>query len=141
MDSSDVRLEEGENLLCIQGLNVSLSSSDFYFDMGISASLSLPEVSDSLKITFDREAGFYDSLLTSYCQTDETGYNIVYTLDGSNPQTSASAEFKRLHLPQFQLTLKALPEGQKHRSSSCGPPWRQDGFCTIQTGDKVIHFS
>ena len=63
LDSSDVHLEEGENLLCIQGLNVALNSTDFYFDMGISASLSLPEVSDSLKITFDHEAGFYNESL------------------------------------------------------------------------------
>ncbi len=91
LDSSDVHLEEGENLLCIQGLNVSLSSSDFYFDMGISASLSLPEVSDSLKITFDREAGFYNNPFTLALQSDAAGYNILYTLDGSNPQTSASA--------------------------------------------------
>jgi len=90
LDSSDVHLEEGENLLCIQGLNVALNSSDFYFDMGISASLSLPEVSDSLEITFDREAGFYDNPFTLVLQTDVAGYNIVYTIDGSNPQTSAS---------------------------------------------------
>ena len=38
LDSSDVHLEEGENLICVQGLNVALNSSDFYFDMGISAS-------------------------------------------------------------------------------------------------------
>jgi hypothetical protein len=91
LDSSDVHLEEGENLLCIQGLNVSLNSSDFYFDMGISASLLLPEVSDSLRITFDSEAGFYDDPFTLVLQTDAAGYNIVYTLDGSNPQTSATA--------------------------------------------------
>lgn len=91
LDSSDVHLEEGENLLCIQGLNVSLNSSDFYFDMGISASLSLPEVSDSLKITFDHEAGFYDDSFTLALQAGAAGYNIVYTLDGSNPQTSVSA--------------------------------------------------
>ncbi len=91
LKSSDVRLEEGENLLCIQGLNLALNSTDFYFDMGISASLSLPEVSESLKITFDREAGFYSDPFTLLLQTDADGHNIVYTLDGSNPQTSATA--------------------------------------------------
>ncbi len=91
LDSSDVHLEEGENLLCIQGLNVTLNSSDFYFDMGISASLSLPEVSDSLEITFDHEAGFYDGPFALVLKTDASGHKIVYTLDGSNPQTSASA--------------------------------------------------
>jgi hypothetical protein len=91
LDSSDVHLEEGENLLCIQGLNVALNSSDFYFDMGISASLSLPEVPDSLTITFDREAGFYSDPFMLVLQSDAAGHDIVYTLDGSNPQTSATA--------------------------------------------------
>ena len=91
LDSYDVHLEEGENLLCVQGLNVALNSTDFYFDIGISASLSLPEVPDSLEITFDHDAGFYRDPFTLELQTDAAGHNIVYTLDGSNPQTSATA--------------------------------------------------
>ncbi len=91
LDSADVNLIEGENLLCIQGLNVTLNSSDFYFDMGISASLSLPEVSDSLRINFSSEAGFYDAPFELLIETETAGYGIVYTLDGSNPQTSATA--------------------------------------------------
>jgi len=91
LEPSAVHLEEGENLLCIQALNVSLNSSDFYFDMGISASLSMSEVSDSLKIAFDHEAGFYDNPFTLGLQAGAAGCNIVYTLDGSNPQTSATA--------------------------------------------------
>lgn len=91
LSSEDVNLIEGENLLCIQGFNVTLNSSDFYFDMGISASLELPEVSDSLKINFDSEAGFYDAPFDLLIETETPGYGIVYTLDGSNPQTSATA--------------------------------------------------
>lgn len=91
LDSADVHLSEGENLLCIQGLNVTLNSSDFYFDMGITASLALPEVSDSLKIGFDREAGFYDAPFELLIETEAAGYGIVYTIDGSNPQTSGTS--------------------------------------------------
>lgn len=90
LDSADVQLVEGENLLCVQGLNNTLGSSDFYFDMSISASLSLPEVADSLKVLFDHEAGFYDTAFNLALRTDKPGYNIIYTLDGSNPQTSTS---------------------------------------------------
>jgi hypothetical protein len=90
LDFADVNLAEGENLLCIQGFNVSLGSSDFYFDMRISASLAMPEVADSLKISFDHEAGFYDNPFNLVLTTEETEYNLVYTLDGSNPQTSSS---------------------------------------------------
>jgi|WetSurMetagenome_2_1015567.scaffolds.fasta_scaffold03059_2 hypothetical protein len=91
VDSANVPLVEGENLLCIQGLNVSLSSSDFYFDMGIKSDLSLPEVSDSLKIEFDHEAGFYNDPFALKMTSGNDGYKIVYTLDGSNPQTSSTA--------------------------------------------------
>lgn len=58
LDSSDVQLVEGTNLLCIQAFNVSLNSSDFYFDMAVNASLSLPEVPETLPLNFDHEAGF-----------------------------------------------------------------------------------
>src|SRR5512133_37799 len=77
LDSADVNLIEGENLLCIQGLNVTLNSSDFYFDMGISASLALPEVPDSLKINFSSEAGFYDAPFELRIETEASGYGIV----------------------------------------------------------------
>lgn len=91
LDSASVPLVEGTNLLCIQALNVTLSSSDFYLDLGISASLALPEVPDTLSLTFDHDAGFYDAAFDLALATDETGYDIVYTIDGSNPQTSATA--------------------------------------------------
>jgi hypothetical protein len=90
LDSADVPLVEGTNLLCIQGFNVSLTSSDFYFDLGISASLSLPEVPDTLSLIFDHDAGFYDTAFDLAITTGESGYDIVYTTDGSNPQTSAT---------------------------------------------------
>jgi len=91
LDSSKVHLVEGENTLCIQGLNVGLTSSDFYFDISLSASLSLPEVPDSYGISFDHAAGYYDGPFDLVITADASGYNLVYTLDGSNPQTSPAA--------------------------------------------------
>jgi hypothetical protein len=91
VDSTVVPLVEGTNLICIQAFNVSLGSSDFYFDMGITASLSLPEVPDTLSLVFDHEAGFYDSPFDLMISSGETGYDIIYTIDGTNPQTSATA--------------------------------------------------
>ena len=90
LDSSAVPLVEGENLLCIQVLNVTLASSDIYFDMGISASLVLSEVSDTLKVIFDHPAGFYYTPFSLQMEPEAAGYDIFYTLDGSNPQTSAT---------------------------------------------------
>jgi len=91
LDSTQVPLVEGTNLICIQALNVSLSSSDFYFDLGITAALSMPEVSDTLLPGFDHEAGFYDAPFDLVISSDEPGYEIIYTIDGSNPQTSSTA--------------------------------------------------
>ena len=91
LDSTDVPLVEGTNLICIQAFNVSLNSSDFYFDLGITAALSLPEVPDGLSLNFGRESGFCDSPYDLTIVPGETGYDLVYTIDGSNPQTSSTA--------------------------------------------------
>jgi hypothetical protein len=91
IDSASVPLTEGTNLLCVQAFNVSLASSDFYFDMAVNASLSIPEVADTIPLIFDHEAGFYDAPFDLFVAPGETGYDLVYTLDGSNPQTSSTA--------------------------------------------------
>jgi len=107
--------------------------------MGISASLSLPEVSDSLEITFDREAGFYDNPFTLVLQTDVAGYNIIYTLDGSNPQTSASVLQGGTYA---SITVDPEKHGRAgrntgfHRASLIGGGWIR----TVETSDKIIHF-
>lgn len=91
LDSADVPLNEGSNLLCIQAFNVSLASSDFYFDLAVNASLSMPEVADSLPVIFDHESGFYDAPFDLFVGAGAMGYDLVYTIDGSNPQTSSTA--------------------------------------------------
>ena len=91
LDSSEVHLNEGTNLICIQAFNVTLNSSDFYLDLGISAALSLPEVPETLPLNFDHEAGFCESPFDLVVSSGEPGYDIVYTIDGSNPQTSSTA--------------------------------------------------
>ena len=91
IDSTDVPLVEGTNLICIQAFNITLNSSDFYFDLSINAELSMPEVPETLQLSFDREAGFCESPFDLGISTPETGYDIIYTIDGSNPQTSSNA--------------------------------------------------
>ncbi len=113
VDSSKVPLVEGENLLCVQGLNVSLSSSDFYFDLGINADLSLPEVSDSLEVKFDHDAGFYNDPFTLGVSSGADGYNIIYTLDGSNPQTSSTAV-----TAGASVTINVDPESTEGRAKT-----------------------
>lgn len=91
LDSSEFNLIEGENILAVQCFNVLLSSSDIYFDLAVHAALSLPEVSDSLRVIFSHPSGFYDEIFDMTLTSPSTDYQIVYTLDGSNPQTSTTA--------------------------------------------------
>ena len=91
IETTGIPLTDGTNIICIQALNVSLNSSDFFFDLSIRAYLSLPEVPDTLSLAFDHESGFYENPFDLTVSTAETGYDLIYTIDGSNPQTSATA--------------------------------------------------
>lgn len=94
-DVTDLNLMEGENSLAIQVFNVTLTeSSDFYFDMSVSGQIELPklpEVEDSVGLTFSHESGFYEEDFNLSISTPMEGVDIIYTLDGSNPQNSISA--------------------------------------------------
>ena len=91
---ADIELKEGENLIAVQGFNVNLESSDFYFDLSIKAKIEepvLPEVSDSLKVIYSHLGGFYTNSFLLKMDVPNNDYYIVYTIDGSNPQTSSTA--------------------------------------------------
>ncbi len=91
LPASDLPLVEGENHLAIIVFNVNLTSSDLYFDMKINAEKKQPEVSDSIKVIFSHKGGFYDNNFSLQMSVPDQQYSIKYTIDGSNPQTSATA--------------------------------------------------
>lgn len=91
LPAHDISLKEGENLIAIQGLNVSKTSSDFYFDMQIKADLPLPQTSDTIKVVFSQPKGFYNSPFDLKLDVPDPSYVLVYTIDGSNPQSSPTA--------------------------------------------------
>lgn len=91
---SDLNLTEGANTIAVYLCNAGLSSSDIYFDMSITANIVIPdapEVIDSIGITFDHNSGFYESSFSTTLTSPYSDATIVYTLDGSNPQESATA--------------------------------------------------
>lgn len=92
LPAQDLPLLEGENTLAIQVFNVSRESSDFLFNMGISANVSMPEVSDTIKVIFSQKSGFYTSNFSLKLDVPDQQYSIRYTIDGSNPQTSSTAK-------------------------------------------------
>jgi hypothetical protein len=90
-DASELELSEGENSLAVLVCNISLDgSSDFYFDMNIFAQAELPELVDTLGLSFSHASGFYSDAFLLDISSPVNGADIVYTLDGSNPQNSAS---------------------------------------------------
>jgi len=89
---ADLGLVEGENSLAIFACNHSLTtSSDFYIDMSINARLELPELVDSLGLSFSHTSGFYEKNLSLTISSPVEDAEIIYTLDGSNPQNSFTA--------------------------------------------------
>jgi hypothetical protein len=94
-NASDLGLVDGENTLAVFASNNSLDgSSDFYFDMSISGTIAipeLPEMSDTLgQLSFSHQSGFYEENFSLSISTPIAGSKVVYTLDGTNPQTSSS---------------------------------------------------
>jgi len=91
LPAHDLTLIEGENTLAIQGFNVSASNVDFYFDFGIAAELPIPQTTDSLKVIFSHPNGFYTNPFDLKLDVPDSSFDIVYTIDGTNPQTSLTA--------------------------------------------------
>jgi hypothetical protein len=91
IDASKLNLKEGINTIAVQGLNTSLESSDFYFDMSMSAEPNipipvLPRITQ--KPAFSHTGGFYSVPFTLTISSPLPEYSVAYTLDGSNPENS-----------------------------------------------------
>ncbi|MBN1925416.1 MAG: CotH kinase family protein [Prolixibacteraceae bacterium] len=86
---------EGENLVSIQVFNTTLGSSDAYFDMGIMGNVVQPELpmvdAEGISLTFSHNAGFYANAFELQVTASNDAFGVIYTVDGSNPQTSATA--------------------------------------------------
>jgi hypothetical protein len=89
IDANDITLVEGVNTLAAVGLNITLSgSSDFHFDMSISATPDIPELIDTIGISFSHEADFYNEFFGLGMVSPDPSADIIYTLDGSDPRIS-----------------------------------------------------
>lgn len=88
INTSDFQLQDGENTIAVQVFNVGLSSSDVYFDMQFNAITEQLELMDSIGIKYSHPSGFYNLKFNLILTSPDASANLVYTLDGSNPQTS-----------------------------------------------------
>ena len=90
VSASSLNLINGINSIAILGLNVNLPSTDFYFDLEIHAEKNLPELIDTVGVGFSVRSGFYDSPFNLVITSPDPSLDIIFTLDGSNPQNSAT---------------------------------------------------
>ncbi len=90
ISASSLNLVDGLNSIAVLGLNVNLTSTDFYFDLEIHAEKNLPQLTDTVGIGFSVKSGFYDNPFSLVLTSPDASLDIVYTLDGSNPQNSAT---------------------------------------------------
>ncbi len=81
-------LAEGMNVIAIQGFNLSRTSSDFYLDFRMEGIRRLPEAGAA---TCDVASGFFVNPFSVTLNGFFPGETVKYTLDGSDPRTSAKA--------------------------------------------------
>ena len=90
VSSGSLNLVNGTNFIAVQGFNVSIASSDFYIDFEIQAETNLPEIVDSAGIGYSVSSGFFENPFEVVLASPDPACQIVYTLDGSNPQNSST---------------------------------------------------
>jgi hypothetical protein len=128
LDANDFALVEGQNTLAIQGFNISLSeSSDFHFDMSIYAEPDIPELIDTVGLSFSHYAGFYNNPFNLYITSPDPEADIIYTIDGSNPQNSTNK-----FTGSAEVTITIDPSSTTGRGTTPGVVVRaslyKDGF-------------
>jgi hypothetical protein len=62
------------------------------FTSHLFAQVAMPELSDSVKVVFSHKAGFYTDNFSLELSVPNESYDLLYTIDGSNPQTSKTAQ-------------------------------------------------
>lgn len=85
-------LVNGTNVLAVQACNITTNSSDFYFDLALEGTAPQPVLSRTRDTRFSINRGFYQTNLTVVVSSDTSGATITYTVDGSDPPTSATAQ-------------------------------------------------
>jgi hypothetical protein len=111
IDASKLILNEGVNFVAVQAFNVSLSSTDFYFDISIAADKDQPEFPDTIGVAYNVKSGFYNSPFNVTLSSADPGATIIYTLNGSNPQTSS-----KVYSSTSPVTVKIDPSDTTGRS-------------------------
>ncbi len=113
LDPEKVVLIEGENTLAIQGFNLSLESTDFLFDLSLNAEVIEPVLYDSIGLEFSVQSGFYETPFSLEIVAADPAWNVIFTLDGSNPQDSETA-----YTSEESVTIQIDPQSSSGRPAT-----------------------
>ena len=80
------------------------------FDEGIKSEKSLQGLYDTFSIGFSVRSGFYENPFNLILTSPDTSLDIIYTLDGSNPQNSATS-----YIAASSVTITVDPESTEGR--------------------------
>ncbi len=110
INPKDVNLVPGKNIIAIQCFNQYLDGSDFYFDISVTA---LPDIAGNPQINFSHQAGFYSSPFELIVTNEDTSYTMLYTLDGSTPESSLTSFSSK-----SPLVIQVNPDNQTGRGKT-----------------------
>jgi hypothetical protein len=92
VDATSLGLVDGSNAIAIMVLNLSLNSSDIYFDLGITAIPEIPAYDYGINtVLFSKQGGFCTNVFNLTMTSPLPDFNVLYTYDGSDPKTSTTA--------------------------------------------------
>jgi hypothetical protein len=91
VSAADMNLTEGTNTLAVMGFNENLASTDFHIDLSFEGFTETPVLTDTVGLSFSHASGYYTDPFTLTIHSPDATANITYTIDGSNPQESATA--------------------------------------------------
>ena len=92
LTATDSKLKFGDNTIAVIVYNSSLASSDLYFDAAISITKKELPMPKAPEATFSKPGGYYSSAFSLVLSSLTVGDTILYTIDCSDPATSASVK-------------------------------------------------
>lgn len=92
VDATKLGLVDGVNSIAIMVLNLSLGSTDIYFDLGMTAALeTMPFDYGINTVGFSKKGGLCNNIFHLTMTSPLPDFKVLYTIDGSDPRTSSTA--------------------------------------------------
>ena len=113
--ASELNLQEGSNIIAIQGFNVSLTSTDFHIECIMEAIPEEPVLPDGNGIVFSQPSGYYNNPFSLTITSPDSEATLLYTLDGTDPRNSSTG-----YTAGVSTTITINPSGTTGRGTTPG---------------------